>query len=66
MCAMGEYLDVQGQQDCKKCPPGTYSLGGGVRFEDWEQIPAGFETSRNNFAHLFSETERSNVSECTT
>nr|XP_006825517.1 PREDICTED: UPF0577 protein KIAA1324-like [Saccoglossus kowalevskii] len=43
-CGPGEYLDVEDETDlsCKKCPTGTYSLGGGVRYQDWSQLPVGF------------------------
>uniref|UniRef100_A0A0B7AI94 MRH domain-containing protein n=1 Tax=Arion vulgaris TaxID=1028688 RepID=A0A0B7AI94_9EUPU len=41
-CNPGEYLDIQGDQECHHCPPGTYSLGGGIRFDEWDELPSGF------------------------
>uniref|UniRef100_A0A8C4QAW0 Si:ch211-233h19.2 n=1 Tax=Eptatretus burgeri TaxID=7764 RepID=A0A8C4QAW0_EPTBU len=40
-CSVGEYLDMQ-NQSCARCMPGTFSLGSGVRFDDWSDIPSGF------------------------
>ena len=48
-CKAGEYLDTQGDQECHQCQPGTYSMGGGVRFDDWEAIPDGFTTKAEAF-----------------
>lgn len=33
-CGPGQYLPL-GKTQCSPCGPGTYSVGGGVRFEDW-------------------------------
>ncbi|XP_077995582.1 endosome/lysosome-associated apoptosis and autophagy regulator family member 2-like [Glandiceps talaboti] len=41
-CDAGEYLAVDDDQKCHKCPVGTYSMGGGIRYEDWSELPAGF------------------------
>ncbi|BFZ10557.1 hypothetical protein BsWGS_13596 [Bradybaena similaris] len=41
-CSPGEYLDIQGDQQCHACPAGTYSLGGGQRFDEWNKLPPGF------------------------
>ncbi|KAI1893119.1 hypothetical protein AGOR_G00140630 [Albula goreensis] len=40
-CKAGEYLDMK-TQECQKCAEGTYSLGTGVRFDEWDKLPAGF------------------------
>ncbi|XP_030640294.1 UPF0577 protein KIAA1324 [Chanos chanos] len=29
-------------QECRKCALGTYSLGTGVAFDEWDNLPAGF------------------------
>ncbi|KAM6924795.1 endosome/lysosome-associated apoptosis and autophagy regulator 1 [Xenentodon cancila] len=42
-CSEGEFLDMQSQQ-CQKCAAGTYSLGTGVAFEEWDSLPTGFVT----------------------
>lgn len=42
-CSEGEFLDMQKQQ-CQKCAAGTYSLGTGVAFEEWDSLPSGFVT----------------------
>ena len=41
-CNPGEYLDIQGDQECHPCAAGSYSLGGGIRFSDWSELPQGF------------------------
>lgn len=40
-CNEGEFLDMQSQR-CKKCAAGTYSLGTGVAFDEWDRLPPGF------------------------
>lgn len=40
-CNAGEFLEMSSQQ-CTQCAAGTYSLGSGVRFDEWDDIPAGF------------------------
>ncbi|XP_072537897.1 endosome/lysosome-associated apoptosis and autophagy regulator 1 [Salminus brasiliensis] len=40
-CNEGEYLDMK-TQECQKCAAGTYSLGTGVAFDEWDSMPAGF------------------------
>ncbi|XP_021109666.1 UPF0577 protein KIAA1324-like homolog isoform X2 [Heterocephalus glaber] len=31
-------------QVCSKCAEGSYSLGSGIKFEEWDELPAGFST----------------------
>lgn len=31
-------------QQCQKCAAGTYSLGTGVAFDEWDSLPTGFVT----------------------
>ncbi|XP_018585999.1 UPF0577 protein KIAA1324-like [Scleropages formosus] len=40
-CEAGEFLEMSAQQ-CTQCAAGTYSLGSGIRFDEWDDIPAGF------------------------
>ncbi|GFO06318.1 upf0577 protein kiaa1324-like homolog [Plakobranchus ocellatus] len=40
-CSPGEYLDMA-DQECHPCEAGSFSLGGGVRFSDWSELPQGF------------------------
>uniref|UniRef100_A0A0N5AV24 MRH domain-containing protein n=1 Tax=Syphacia muris TaxID=451379 RepID=A0A0N5AV24_9BILA len=40
-CDAGMYLDVE-TQECRQCQPGSYSLGSGVRFDEFTHLPAGF------------------------
>lgn len=35
------YLEMTSQQ-CTPCITGSYSLGSGLRFDQWDAIPAGF------------------------
>ena len=39
------YVDVTSKTlECKKCPKGTYSVGVGVHFNNWDKLPTGFES----------------------
>lgn len=40
-CSAGHYLDFRNQA-CLKCPPGSYSLGSGQRYERLMKWPPGF------------------------
>lgn len=40
-CAAGEFLEMSSQQ-CTPCASGSYSLGSGLRFDQWDSIPEGF------------------------
>ncbi|XP_065103054.1 endosome/lysosome-associated apoptosis and autophagy regulator 1 [Paramisgurnus dabryanus] len=40
-CNEGEFLDMR-TQECQKCVAGTYSLGTGIAFDEWDSLPAGF------------------------
>uniref|UniRef100_A0A914CE22 Tyrosine-protein kinase ephrin type A/B receptor-like domain-containing protein n=1 Tax=Acrobeloides nanus TaxID=290746 RepID=A0A914CE22_9BILA len=40
-CNAGQYVDLE-TQVCRQCPPGTYSLGNGVRYEDFTTLPSVF------------------------
>ncbi|CDW53634.1 hypothetical protein TTRE_0000189901 [Trichuris trichiura] len=43
-CRPGTFLDLS-SQECKPCLPGTYSLGGGVRYDEFptgKHLPQGF------------------------
>ncbi|KAG2468161.1 K1324 protein, partial [Polypterus senegalus] len=44
-CKAGEYLEMK-NQECLKCSAGTYSLGTGIRIDEWDTLPPGF----SNFA----------------
>ncbi|XP_076447212.1 endosome/lysosome-associated apoptosis and autophagy regulator family member 2-like [Babylonia areolata] len=44
-CSAGQYLNLTGDQTCQPCPAGTYSLGGGVRFDDWDKLPETFSST---------------------
>ncbi|KRY67663.1 Uncharacterized protein T4A_9565, partial [Trichinella pseudospiralis] len=40
-CPPGTFLHLQ-SQNCQSCPAGTYSLGGGIRYDDFLNLPKGF------------------------
>uniref|UniRef100_H2UWY3 Endosome-lysosome associated apoptosis and autophagy regulator 1 n=1 Tax=Takifugu rubripes TaxID=31033 RepID=H2UWY3_TAKRU len=46
-CSEGEFLDMQSQR-CKKCAVGTYSLGTGIAFDEWDSLPSGFSNQGVN------------------
>lgn len=31
-------------QECTQCAAGSYSLGSGIRFDQWDSMPAGFSS----------------------
>ncbi|KAI1230844.1 hypothetical protein IHE44_0008276, partial [Lamprotornis superbus] len=46
-CKAGEFLEMQTQM-CRPCAAGTYSLGTGVRFDEWDEVPHGFANVATN------------------
>ncbi|XP_067246123.1 endosome/lysosome-associated apoptosis and autophagy regulator family member 2 isoform X1 [Chanodichthys erythropterus] len=42
-CKAGEFLEMSAQE-CTQCAAGTYSLGSGLRFDEWDDIPPGFSS----------------------
>ncbi|CAP32475.1 Protein CBG13728 [Caenorhabditis briggsae] len=40
-CEPGHYLDLDSQH-CRPCNPGYFSLGGGIRYEEFVTLPSGF------------------------
>uniref|UniRef100_A0A8C8DLK7 Endosome-lysosome associated apoptosis and autophagy regulator family member 2b n=1 Tax=Oryzias sinensis TaxID=183150 RepID=A0A8C8DLK7_9TELE len=40
-CQAGMFLEMSTQQ-CTPCAAGSYSLGSGLRFDQWDAIPVGF------------------------
>uniref|UniRef100_A0A8C9XZ41 Endosome-lysosome associated apoptosis and autophagy regulator family member 2b n=1 Tax=Sander lucioperca TaxID=283035 RepID=A0A8C9XZ41_SANLU len=67
-CPAGKFLEMTTQQ-CTPCVAGSYSLGSGLRFDQWDAIPAGF-TSLLSMQPFSSWTPQgvyleSNRDECT-
>ncbi|XP_075051686.1 endosome/lysosome-associated apoptosis and autophagy regulator 1 isoform X2 [Mixophyes fleayi] len=46
-CTAGQYLDMTVQK-CTPCGEGTYSLGTGVHFDEWAELPHGFTSISSN------------------
>ncbi|KAK1328885.1 hypothetical protein QTO34_011055 [Cnephaeus nilssonii] len=46
-CKAGEFLDMK-DQSCKPCTEGRYSLGTGIRFDEWDELPHGFASHSSN------------------
>ncbi|XP_027957890.1 UPF0577 protein KIAA1324 homolog isoform X2 [Eumetopias jubatus] len=46
-CKAGEFLDMK-DQSCKPCAKGRYSLGTGIRFDEWDELPHGFASLSTN------------------
>ncbi|KAM5256896.1 endosome/lysosome-associated apoptosis and autophagy regulator 1 isoform 5-T5 [Ctenodactylus gundi] len=46
-CNAGEFLDMK-DQSCKQCAEGRYSLGTGIRFDEWDELPHGFASLSAN------------------
>ncbi|KAG0717321.1 UPF0577 protein KIAA1324-like [Chionoecetes opilio] len=51
-CEPGWYFSV-GELECASCPNGTYSLGGGVRYDSWQTLPSGFTSYAEVFRSAF-------------
>lgn len=51
-CDPGWYFNV-GELECAPCPNGTYSLGGGVRYDSWQVLPTGFSAYTEVFRSAF-------------
>jgi len=43
-------MDISADQECHPCPAGHYSLGGGVRYDDWDTVPTGFSVQVEQLA----------------
>uniref|UniRef100_A0A8C0H422 Endosome-lysosome associated apoptosis and autophagy regulator 1 n=1 Tax=Chelonoidis abingdonii TaxID=106734 RepID=A0A8C0H422_CHEAB len=46
-CKAGQFLDMK-DQSCKPCAEGRYSLGTGIRFDEWDELPHGFASIATN------------------
>uniref|UniRef100_A0A8C9XFV5 Endosome-lysosome associated apoptosis and autophagy regulator family member 2a n=1 Tax=Sander lucioperca TaxID=283035 RepID=A0A8C9XFV5_SANLU len=42
-CKAGEFLEMSAQE-CTQCAAGSYSLGSGIRFDQWDSMPVGFSS----------------------
>lgn len=42
-CKAGEFLEMSAQE-CTQCAAGSYSLGSGIRFDQWGSMPPGFSS----------------------
>lgn len=42
-CKAGEFLEMSAQE-CTQCAAGSYSLGSGIRFDQWDYMPIGFSS----------------------
>nr|XP_033718453.1 UPF0577 protein KIAA1324 homolog isoform X2 [Tursiops truncatus] len=55
-CKAGEFLDMK-DQSCKPCAEGRYSLGTGIRFDEWDGLPHGFASLSTNMEIEDSTTD---------
>ena len=61
VCDPGEYLDLEGDHDCHKCPKGTYSQGSGAKINHWPEndteiyLPLGFALDRTYISYSNNE-----------
>ncbi|KAK3589467.1 hypothetical protein CHS0354_030589 [Potamilus streckersoni] len=60
-CKPGEFLDIS-KQICVECQAGTYSIGGGARFEEWDKLPDGFTVKTETYSFLGEEDTSKNCS----
>ncbi|XP_063811021.1 endosome/lysosome-associated apoptosis and autophagy regulator 1-like isoform X2 [Pseudophryne corroboree] len=62
-CTAGQYLDMA-LQKCTPCGEGTYSLGTGVRFDEWAELPHGFTSiSSNQYGADYGVNENCSMSQ---
>lgn len=43
-CDAGQYMDINGDQECHACPAGSYSNGNTMTFQKWDKLPKGWNT----------------------
>ncbi|XP_078092112.1 endosome/lysosome-associated apoptosis and autophagy regulator family member 2 [Mustelus asterias] len=58
-CGSGEFLELS-NQTCNKCAAGFYSLGSGIRFDEFDTLPPGFSTVATFEEGVESGTSSSN------
>ncbi|CAB3379879.1 Hypothetical predicted protein [Cloeon dipterum] len=51
-CEAGQFFDLS-TLSCGACPPGSYSMGGAVLFDNWDTLPQGFHTQVESFQSSF-------------
>lgn len=56
-CKAGEFLEMSAQE-CTQCAAGSYSFGSGVRFDQWDSLPAGFSSLATSLENNPREDER--------
>ncbi|PNJ46517.1 KIAA1324 isoform 6 [Pongo abelii] len=61
-CNAGEFLDMK-NQSCKPCAEGRYSLGTGIRFDEWDELPHGFASLSANME--LDESAAESTGNCT-
>uniref|UniRef100_A0A8C9K095 Endosome-lysosome associated apoptosis and autophagy regulator 1 n=1 Tax=Panthera tigris altaica TaxID=74533 RepID=A0A8C9K095_PANTA len=61
-CKAGEFLDMK-DQSCKPCAEGRYSLGTGIRFDEWDELPHGFASLSTNME--IEDTTTESTENCT-
>ena len=61
-CEPGYFFNLA-IQACQECPAGTYSLGGGLRFDSWDELPKGF-TSHSETVGFSQYGYQSKINNC--
>lgn len=56
-CDAGEFLEMSAQE-CTQCAAGSYSLGSGIRFDQWDSMPAGFSSLATSLENSPSGEDR--------
>ncbi|KAM8892856.1 endosome/lysosome-associated apoptosis and autophagy regulator family member 2 [Spinachia spinachia] len=56
-CEAGEFLEMSAQE-CTPCAAGSYSLGSGIRFDQWDSMPAGFSSLATSLEYNPHRDER--------
>ncbi|GAA6101845.1 endosome/lysosome-associated apoptosis and autophagy regulator family member 2 [Tachysurus ichikawai] len=62
-CEAGEFLEMS-SQECTHCAAGSFSLGSGIRFDEWDDIPHGFSSLVTSFDNAPNRHEGSSCNGC--
>jgi len=62
-CEAGEFLEMSAQE-CTPCAAGSYSLGSGIRFDQWDSMPAGFSSLATSLEYNPHRDDRLTCNRC--
>lgn len=51
-------------QECTQCAAGSYSLGSGIRFDQWDSMPVGFSSLATSLENAPRGDDRLTCNRC--